>query len=847
MINKLFLVSLAILVCLCVPTDTLHAETYEEMYKRVFGALPKKTYNPINVTLYIDRKEFGDMTIRVPSYGSDYRIPASLLIDSIQENLVEGALSTLNTRVKDEKLYAADLEESGFNVILDRRAFTLNVSTPSKLRLKTILSVSGSSGAGIKARESFLVKPSKVSGYVNMFAFKNEETTNAGFSSDQNGLWQARFENVLNVYDWVTLADTRFEGAGEVATRRLQTIKDLPDHKSRLTFMDLDAPSVGSLNNPGIAGVSLTSGPVLNPLRRSSPILVHKFYVENPSTLRVSINGRDVKMFELNGGRYELTDFPLQYGFNDIELEFTDENGKVAKDSFSFADDNTLYAVGLNEFSIGVGYPNVWQNSVPDIEYGDPNVFSYYKRGLTPLLTGGTYVQSSMTQQLVGAELLYVSRLGPMEIDYSQLHTIDKFLGQRLSLSSYTYPNIRPNLGPVYLDQIRAEIEYLDRYYVGWGDTKANEYDLVGLSGALSFSGFGPYLLDTRFSTRFPAEGEYDGEFYQITNTLFRTFGTNLSVQASYTQTWGGNIIDPTILRLSLNWRPKSNIKLAQTYDSTTETLNSQATVSKTFKEKYQTSNLISVRGENVQLGSDVQVGNSSFSGFAGKEDDQQDIQLGYSRRGQLGNLRASYATRTSDKFDTQRNQIGIDTGIAFAGWNAVLTNPVRENFVIVHAHESVEGYNLPINDGKSSISRFRSGIIPDLQRNQISNIVVDYGDLPLGLHMGNRLFKVRPGFFNGYAIEVKAEKRVIVMGKFVDESGEEMRLIRGEMTKPSDPNFEARRVISTRRGVFQMVDLTPGLYTIHFGDDYEPVTLRVPEVDNGLFRAGKLVLSPKF
>ncbi|MDA1353123.1 MAG: hypothetical protein O3A01_01470 [bacterium] len=844
---KIVFVSLAILLCSTMPSKHLHAETYEEMYKRVFGALPKKTYNPINVSLYIDGKEFGDMTIKVPSYGSDYRIPAPQLLDAIQENLVEGGLATLNARIVEDKLSAQDLEESGFNVILDRRAFTLNVKTPSKLRLKTTLSISGVTGAGIKARESFLVNPSKVSGYMNMFAFRNEEETNAGFSNEKNGLWQARFENVLNVYDWVSIADTRYQGTGGIETRRLQTIKDLPNIESRFTFMDLDAPSVGTLNNPGIAGVAFTSGPVLNPLRRSSPELLHRFYVQDPTTLLVKVNGRQIKVFELNGGRYELTDFPLQYGFNDIELQFTDNNGNTRTESFSFADDNSLYEIGLSEFSLGIGYPNVWKNSVPDINYTDPNVFTYFKRGLTPLLTGGTYFQGSMTQNLIGTEALVVTRLGPMELDYSQLVTESKIKGDRLAISTYTYPNIRPSLGPVYLDQIRAEIEYFDRYYVGWGQTKPHEYDLMGISGAFSFSGIGPYLLDTRFSTRFPANGEYDGEFYQLSNTLFRSFGLNLTAQASYTQTWGGNVLDPYVFRVSLNWRPRSNMKVAQTYDSSSEMLNTQATLSKTFREKYHTSNLLSVRGDNVQVGTDIQDGTNSYSGFIGKESDQQDIQLGYARRSEFGNVRAAYLSRDSNLHRTTQNQIGIDTGIAFAGWNAVLSSPIRENFAIVHAHESIKGYSLPVNEGKSTLTKYRSAIIPDLQRNQISNVVVDYGDLPLSLHLGNRLYKVKPGFYNGYAIEIKAEKRVIVMGKFVDENDEEMRLIRGEINKTGDPDFEPRRVISTRRGVFQLVDLTPGMYTINFGDEYEPVILKIPEVENGLFRAGKLVLSPQF
>ena len=61
----------------------MHCRVYEEMYKR-YGALPK-TYNPINITLYVDGKEFSDMAIKVPNIGSDYRIPATELIQAMQQ------------------------------------------------------------------------------------------------------------------------------------------------------------------------------------------------------------------------------------------------------------------------------------------------------------------------------------------------------------------------------------------------------------------------------------------------------------------------------------------------------------------------------------------------------------------------------------------------------------------------------------------------------------------------------------------------------------------------------------------------------------------------------------------
>ena len=38
--------------------------------------------------------------------------------------------------------------------------------------------------------------------------------------------------------------------------------------------------------------------------------------------------------FQLNGGQYELTNFPLRYGYNDIELIFTDLAGNKRTEYF---------------------------------------------------------------------------------------------------------------------------------------------------------------------------------------------------------------------------------------------------------------------------------------------------------------------------------------------------------------------------------------------------------------------------------------------------------------------------------------------------------------------------------
>src|SRR5262249_45608829 len=114
---------------------------------------------------------------------------------------------------------------------------------------------------------------------------------------------------------------------------------------------------------------------------------------------------------------YDLKDFPLFNGLNDVELYVVDEFGRRLIASFSQFFSARLLNAGIFEFGATAGIPQL-RDGGDELTYDDSNAtFSGYARyGLLDDVTIGANFQIDKNQWLMGAEIGWATPVGTLSL-----------------------------------------------------------------------------------------------------------------------------------------------------------------------------------------------------------------------------------------------------------------------------------------------------------------------------------------------------------------------------------------------------------------------------------------------
>jgi outer membrane usher protein FimD/PapC len=197
----------------------------------------------------------------------------------------------------------------------------------------------------------------------------------------------------------------------------------------------------------------------------------------------------------------------------------------------------------------------------------------------------------------------------------------------------------------------------------------------------------------------------------------------------------------------------------------------------------------------------------------------------------------------------SQQTSITAGTQIAFAGDQVAIGRPVGRRFAIVSAHESLDdttvgarGANTGSQDLQSEADELGPALVsagPAYQPNQVS---VEVDKLPQGYDAGPGQYDVFPGLASGYAIEVGSDASHIVRGIALNEAGEPLALLGGEIRSLDDKDAKPKLVFTNSKGRFVTEGLAPGKYQMLLGAEGKiSIPLEVPKDAKGIVDVGEI------
>ncbi|MEC8678359.1 MAG: hypothetical protein VXX85_05860, partial [Candidatus Margulisiibacteriota bacterium] len=300
------------------------SKSYDDIFKQVFGRMPEKQYFSQQMALIVDYQFIGeDITVMVPSTGSDFKLFSYTLLKYLYDVQKPGTVRDLTKSIDKEGMITIDaLIEAGYDVLIDRRAFTVSLQIPAEYRQKIIYYITGSPEEVLGSSSMNLVSPANLSAFLN-YSFSTNYI-DSQLDDSENGLEApiGSFYGVGRHKQYLLNYSGSFDFSTDdiVNIGNLNVQKDWGEQNRILTIGQILPLNRGQQSTLSLMGVSYTSGPVLDTISNFSPQFSHEIELDVDSQIDIYINYEPTKTLNLPGGMYELKGFPLRTGFNIIKI-----------------------------------------------------------------------------------------------------------------------------------------------------------------------------------------------------------------------------------------------------------------------------------------------------------------------------------------------------------------------------------------------------------------------------------------------------------------------------------------------------------------------------------------------
>jgi outer membrane usher protein len=789
---------------------------------------PKRANNSFEISLpaSLDDRYLGDITVRVD--GDVISFDGARLEDLLSGDLTPAALQTLRDRIIDGRLTPASATTQDILVEYNSSLQEIRITTAVSARQRRIINFR------VKPSDdkSDLSEPSKFSAFINAAAgyeYIWEDRAGGGSNGRQPITGTLEFGGRIGGekgFAFISRHNYQ-EGRGRFLQRNeTQFIYDRPDDLLRVTAGDLRYRGANFQTLPKMAGVTVERFFGLEPSRLFRPIGQTSFEIERPSTVDVRINGVVLRQLLLQGGRYDLRDFPLVQGANDVELVIRDDTGREQIISSRNFFDFNLLEEGLSDFSVTAGVRS--RTSGKGIIYSDDYAISgFYRRGFSSSLTAGADVQFDRQGTTGGLSAVWASPIGVFRLEGAASkrtgigsgfsadlgYSVTGRFGQNrwrwtgqingqmqsrkfATLSDIVLPSVgelRPTAwsvnGNFQLSELKWNVSASGQYDKGRGGSPNRSSALVGatysLSPQLSVGAFGRYANT--------GDRKEKGAFLQLTWRMSR----NHSVRATY---------DTPRQEGLINYR----------YSPTTAVGSTQAD----FTVQRDTRN------------DDFKMSGSLFhTGNRFEATVQHDV--------------FTTADLSSDRIQTTRASLA--TSIVFAGNKFAQARPIREGFAIVYPHKTLKDKIIKMdateNGARAESDGLGPAVVPDLSTFSRSSLYIEIVDLPPGYDLGSGQFSLKPPLYAGYKLMAGSGASVTMLGQVVrGAKSEPVALTGGTMEALDGSTAEPISVFTNRNGRLAGTGLRPGKYKLTLFTDPPYVTeVTIPDNGENLVNIGEL------
>jgi outer membrane usher protein len=785
-------------------------------------ALATERFFPLTLPVFDIETPVGTVSARVSPDGN-FRVPVASLLPILEHIYAPAEFEALKARVAGiEEVGPEESARLSLAIRFDAQKVALILDVPAAIRGTAEIEV----GRTSRAPEPSAARraPEPFSAYLNM---------NVGIVDDPT-LRSGRTRGTMLLEGAVRVSDYVLENAATLqvggpnhrffSRQGTRLTRDFPDAGIRVSAGDLFTNSRGFIGSEDFVGVSvLKNVDVFNPFQTSRPTGRQSFTLSRPSDVDIYVNGALIRQMRLQPGNYDLTNFPLVEGGNDVRVEVRDDLGQVQNFTFTSYYDADLLAVGKSEWDLSAGFESTRFDTRLDYDFDEMVVAASYRRGITDSLTLGASARYLRDQVMLGAEAVAATPIANISFDLAGSHRNGRS-GAALALT------VQPQLSDAWIASGRSIdgfVEFATRdfgdYARGGSGQRARvgiRYNDLFLNERLAFSAAGSYtsLYGRRGRDGFELSASFgyrfDYDFVLRVTPNYRELAGNqneASIRVSLSKSFGRRS------RSRASYESRDNRYLAE-YDYRSQfggigTLGANVTASRSDNEESIVDSALDFTANRFE----------ASAGYTHIMDQ--------GRGGNLGRVRAN-----------------IGTAIAFAGGDMAIGRPVRDSFAIFKPHPTLEGRKVVVGPGVAyQGDRARSGplgaaLLSDLGAYALARISYDVRDLPPGYDFGAGYYEFFPSYRSGYSVPVGSNRMASALGFITDSADKPLSFAVGTVTSTTDTEFEPQQIFTNRAGRFGIIGLVPGArYTVTFPDAGVEATISIPEDATGFVNVGRI------
>ncbi len=734
----------------------------------------------IDIPVLINGSRRGEVAARVGVSGAGL-----VSIEHLKPIIAPLVSSTLRKRISSLSGFIpfSTLSDYGLNAEYDSGALALRISLAADetaTRNFNINNVALPSPDGANKQANFSA------GISTVLRPRFSHTGDKGFQP-----LQGEFRSFANVggFDGITLINQTFftgGGANKWRVDEAVLVKDYFQNALRLQLGTLRPETASFQTQSQLLGLSFGRNyGAIQPFRTLRSTGRRTFLLERPSRVTFEVNGIPIRTQQLPAGSFNVDNFPLLNGPNNVRIVVEDDFGARELAGFSVFSNTRLLGHGITIFDVSAG---LQRDSGGVFNFSDDyRVMGFIDHGLTPNLSVGGYADITEDGYMIGAraargigngvvtsELALVDQNGasgagaivgyqaPSWRLFSAEHTTS-LQGEYRTNSFSGLSNA--SQGTLYRADLRHQARLGPYNFVFSGSYRENDSAKSSALGASIGRIFGPVNASLGIQQQFSDTN--DGDRLSVLFSLTRRFKGNVTARA----------------RGATNPR-SGGFEISRFARNTVGSLGGRAGVD--FNNG---STLVDVRTNYI---------GSRF---------EAELLHRYSDTGGVNS--ASQVTE---------GRLGFGVGVADGAFG--IGRPFNNGFVVVETHKTARDFDIRVLNRQGD-RHFASGggMIPSiapLQSSYVSqNFRIDAEDAPAGYNLGGDEFIAFPGVRAGYRLKIGSDANIAVIGTLKTENGAALSLVVGDLVPVENVQAGPVRFFTNKSGRFAGENLAPGKYVI--------------------------------
>ncbi len=595
----------------------------------------------------------------------------------------------------------------------------------------------------------------------------------------------------------------------------LRAVKDFENAMTRVTAGDLSLPVGGFQRFRPLGGVSVVSQFNLQPSRMITPVGNHEVLLAAPSTLRFFLNGRLFQTLSLNAGRYDLRNFPLSPGVNDVVIEITDASGRVERIEVPYLYSEQLLAAGLHRFAYAAGFPSTQTPSSRTYDQKDPNYLLSHALGVSDVWTAGAFSQGDSRRTIFGFTSAHSTPIGT----WSVAPALSKVWGESAVGAGYRLAYQWTDHGGPDLSQrnfgIFFEKKTVNLALLGDETRQTQSTDFGGSYGQQLFSRTSASLGASVQSYHHGVErAGRVGRSYTLNAILSRVWVDGLDSSLTFSRSMLSSGEKETSVFLFATW---------------------------SFPEKRQLLSAAASTEDYARLQWNYQPDSRRVgaTGFQAGVETNQDVKKADLRADVTVN-RAHLAVehdsqRDERRLSSHRTGARLATGFFFAagreGAAFAVGRPAADSFALSKTGGALSGEKVITNPDDRGAYESANGILGPAVTSELTSyrytaLQVVTPEVRPGLNIPKETYLLKPTYRSGTLISLSQAETVYLTGKVTDTGGAPRALWSAEVRGES--GFPAQILFTNREGEYALEGLTPGKYALYPGEGLPPIAFEI-------------------